>query len=175
VWSFDQHFTRYKAGSAVQQPRTEIIVTYLCLVLRSYANARFQDGMYDMMVEALGHFIVQNKVAPERIIMFRDGVSEGEFETVRERECAAIRRAIDKVFEGVPANYTGIKTQLVFLVVGKRYTYLLLCVMLDLMSAPSHHIRMFPEAPVYATCPSKLLDLTSPQSTSAWCQSSRRW
>jgi eukaryotic translation initiation factor 2C len=91
--------------------------------------------MYDMMVEAMDHFIDQNKTPPERIIMFRDGVSEGEFETVSNRECADIRRAIEQVFFKRNPNYTGPKTQIVFLIVGKRYIRLLRYMMPDLISA----------------------------------------
>jgi eukaryotic translation initiation factor 2C len=91
--------------------------------------------MYDMMVEAMNHFCDQNSMPPERIIMFRDGVSEGEFETVRDRERADIRRAIDQVFFERYPKHTGLKIQIVFLIVGKRYICPLRYMMPDLISA----------------------------------------
>jgi hypothetical protein len=53
--------------------------------------------------------------------MYRDGVSEGEFERVRQDECAAIKRAIDEVWAKRPVGYTHGKPELCFIVVGKRY------------------------------------------------------
>ena len=53
-------------------------------------------------------------MAPQRIIFYRDGVGNAQFDIVRRREIAAIRRAF--------ANFGGpeYRPQLVFLVVQKR-------------------------------------------------------
>jgi eukaryotic translation initiation factor 2C len=72
--------------------------------------------------DALLDFINRNKgMAPETVVVLRDGVSEGEFETIKREECTAIQKAIDKVWAAVPANYPGSKPLLTFIVVGKRY------------------------------------------------------
>ena len=44
-----------------------------------------------MMERALGRFIEFVKIPPRRVIFFRDGVSEGEYNTVATAELAAIQ------------------------------------------------------------------------------------
>jgi eukaryotic translation initiation factor 2C len=58
----------------VQHPRTEII-----------------DGLKEMVINAINSFGQKNNIGPERIIFFRDGVSEGEFDQVAAKEIAAIK------------------------------------------------------------------------------------
>jgi len=74
VWSHDQFATNYVAYSRVQHPRTEII-----------------DGLKEMVMDAIDSFGQRNNFGPERIIFFRDGVSEGEFDQVAKKEIAAIK------------------------------------------------------------------------------------
>jgi eukaryotic translation initiation factor 2C len=64
VFSYDQGATKYAALTDIQQPRVEII-----------------ELLQKMMEQALGRFIEVNKVPPRRVIFFRDGVSEGEYNT----------------------------------------------------------------------------------------------
>lgn len=58
----------------VQMPRLEVI----------------QD-LSEMVANAVNNFGEMNKAAPDRIILFRDGISEGEFDTVSRQEISAIR------------------------------------------------------------------------------------
>ena len=44
-----------------------------------------------MMERALGRFIELRKIPPRRVIFFRDGVSEGEYNTVATAEIEAIQ------------------------------------------------------------------------------------
>jgi hypothetical protein len=44
-----------------------------------------------MMERALGRFIEFQKIPPWRVIFFRDGVSEGEYNTVASAELEAIQ------------------------------------------------------------------------------------
>lgn len=74
VFSYDQGATRYAALTEIQQPRVEII-----------------ESLQGMMERALGRFIEFNKMPPKRLIFFRDGVSEGEYNTVATAELAAIK------------------------------------------------------------------------------------
>ena len=60
---------------------------------------------------------------PEKIIYFRDGVSEGQFDDVLNREISAIQRACRSLEDGYEPGIT-------FLVVQKR-----------------HNTRLFPENP----------------------------
>ncbi|KAK4880334.1 hypothetical protein RN001_008480 [Aquatica leii] len=88
------------------QPSTQEIITDLTNIVR----------------EHLLFFYKKNRVKPERIIFFRDGVSEGQFEIVVQSEVQAIRNAC--MMLETTGNY---KPKLTFLVVQKR-----------------HHTRFFP-------------------------------
>ena len=74
VFSYDEGATRYAALTEIQQPRVEII-----------------ESLQKMMVRALGQFIEYRKIPPRRVIFFRDGVSEGEYNTVATAELEAIQ------------------------------------------------------------------------------------
>jgi eukaryotic translation initiation factor 2C len=74
VFSYDQGATRYAALTEIQQPPVEII-----------------ELLQKMMERALGRFIEICKVPPKRIIFFRVGVSEGEYNTVVSAELEAIQ------------------------------------------------------------------------------------
>ena len=72
-----------------------------------------------MMLERLATWKSVNKSLPERILVYRDGVSESQYETVLDTEVPAIEKA---------CATSGMKgTQIAFIVVGKR-----------------HHTRFFP-------------------------------
>ena len=45
----------------------------------------------DMMIERLTAFREKSKVLPERIIVYRDGVSEGQFQQVIDEEIPKIK------------------------------------------------------------------------------------
>jgi hypothetical protein len=66
------------------------------------------------------NYIAINKRAPDHILMFRDGVSEGEYETVKQGEGVEIQKAIERIWKDVPPNYAHGKPKLTFIVVGKR-------------------------------------------------------
>ncbi|XP_064459891.1 protein argonaute-2-like [Ornithodoros turicata] len=70
----------------------------------------------DMMKDMLKAFYRATKHKPERIIFFRDGVSEGQFMEVRNREVSAIRLACQEL----SPNET-YEPALTFIVVQKRH------------------------------------------------------
>jgi eukaryotic translation initiation factor 2C len=74
VYSYDEGATRYAAITEIQQPRVEII-----------------ESLQTMMEKALERFIGICKIPPKRVIFFRDGVSEGEYNTVAAAELEAIQ------------------------------------------------------------------------------------
>lgn len=74
VWSYDLYASKYMATTSLQSPHQEIITD-----LRSMVSA------------AIGRYGDASKAAPRKIVFFRDGVSEGEFETVRAFEIQAIK------------------------------------------------------------------------------------
>jgi len=107
VFSTDNVFSRYQALAKLQQGRLETIA-----------------DLKEMMMEAIRVFWFTNKCTPDRIIFFRDGVSEGEFSQVREIEVEAIHDAIREA--GQKLSGQGVKLarplpKLTFIVVGKRH------------------------------------------------------
>jgi eukaryotic translation initiation factor 2C len=99
VFSYDEAATRYAALTEIQQPRVETI-----------------ESLQMMMERALGQFIQLRKIPPKRVIFFRDGVSEGEYNTVATAELKAIHAAIKTTVAG--RDYQILVT---FIVVGKRH------------------------------------------------------
>ncbi|EJD05760.1 Piwi-domain-containing protein [Fomitiporia mediterranea MF3/22] len=116
VSSYDESISKYISRCAVQGPRTEII-----------------EGLGSLMAYALQMFYRYRKhihstvVLPERIIVYRDGVSEGEIHKVVENEVQQIMSIIDSIYAKEKMPY---RAKLTFIVVGKR-----------------HHIRFIPKEP----------------------------
>ncbi|KAG0302454.1 Eukaryotic translation initiation factor 2C [Dissophora globulifera] len=103
VGSMDDKMARFAATVRVQTARTETIA-----------------DLADMTIELLKTFYQTCGAKPERIIFYRDGISEGQFTEVLKLEVQAIRAACARL-------ETGYKPLLTFLVVQKR-----------------HHTRFFP-------------------------------
>jgi eukaryotic translation initiation factor 2C len=107
VSSVDSTTAKYIAISRVQKGRQELI-----------------EDLEEMCTEALGKVqkyqsvVERRRVAPTRLIFYRDGVSEGQFAQVLEHELPKIKNAC-------LANK--IQPKITLIIVGKR-----------------HHIRMFP-------------------------------
>ncbi|KAG5862205.1 Protein argonaute-2, partial [Gonioctena quinquepunctata] len=84
------------------------------------------EDLEAITLEQLKYFFEMNKgMKPERIVFFRDGVSEGQFDQVRQAEIRAIRSACKKIQAN--GDY---QPKITFLVVQKR-----------------HHTRLFPTNP----------------------------
>ena len=79
------------------------------------------------MKERLRLYQERNKTLPKKVIVFRDGVSEGQFEAVLEEELPGIRKAF-RAFQSY-------KPKLTIAVCRKR-----------------HHTRFFPMDPVVRCC-----------------------
>lgn len=103
VASMDPQLSRYAAETRVQAGRTEIIAD-----LSIMAHA------------LLMKFIDSNKKRPERILFYRDGVSEGQFADVLRNEVLAIKSVCQSIAKDYDPSIT-------FVVVQKR-----------------HHARFFP-------------------------------
>lgn len=103
VASLSPDLSRFFAISSTQEARVEII-----------------DQMENMVKEALKAFYGITRRKPARILMYRDGVGEGQFSEVLQKEVGAIRRACTSLEKGYAPNIT-------FTVVQKR-----------------HHVRLFP-------------------------------
>ncbi|KAJ1508965.1 hypothetical protein HMI54_002762 [Coelomomyces lativittatus] len=95
VASADPHGARYLSSTRIQSSRQEDIV-----------------DLKGMMTELLNKFKEKSKTLPERILFYRDGVSEGQFEFVRNQEIKALKETF-KEFQ--------INPKLSFIVVQKRH------------------------------------------------------
>ncbi|RXN26229.1 argonaute-2 [Labeo rohita] len=101
--SMDAHPSRYCATVRVQQHRQDII----------------QD-LATMVRELLIQFYKSTRFKPTRIIYYRDGISEGQFNQVLQHELLAIREACIKLEKDYQPGIT-------FVVVQKRHHTRLFC------------------------------------------------
>ncbi|BFZ11365.1 hypothetical protein BsWGS_14404 [Bradybaena similaris] len=103
VGSMDAHPSRYSATVRVQEHRQEII-----------------KDLATMVKELLLQFYRATRFKPTRIIFYRDGVSEGQFNTVLSHELRAVREACIRLEEEYQPGIT-------FIVVQKRHHTRLFC------------------------------------------------
>ncbi|KAG7176231.1 argonaute 2-like 1, partial [Homarus americanus] len=103
VGSMDAHPSRYAATVRVQQHRQEVI-----------------QELSSMVKELLIQFYKSTRFKPNRIILYRDGVSEGQFQTVLQHELTAMREACIKL----EADY---KPGITYIAVQKRHHTRLFC------------------------------------------------
>ncbi|EKM56707.1 uncharacterized protein PHACADRAFT_141577 [Phanerochaete carnosa HHB-10118-sp] len=106
VASIDQHFGQFPCSLRMQESKKEMV-----------------SDLADMMVERLQAFQQTNKgTLPDRIIVYRDGVSEGQFNIVIKDEMPEIKKAFRK-FD----RQQSYMPKLTIVICGKR-----------------HHTRFFP-------------------------------
>ncbi|CAK5264708.1 unnamed protein product [Mycena citricolor] len=80
VASIDNQFAQFPASMRIQETKKEMVTE-----------------MEDMMVERLKAFQGRNQnKLPDRILVYRDGVSEGQFKIVREDELPSMKRAFKR-------------------------------------------------------------------------------
>ncbi|SLM41349.1 Stem cell self-renewal protein Piwi [Lasallia pustulata] len=109
VASIDDRYGQWPASVCCQESRKEMV-----------------SGLEDMMVERLRIYQRHNNQAlPQNIIVYRDGVSEGQYQTVLIAESPAIDAAIRRVY---PPK--GAMAKVSIIIVGKR-----------------HHTRFYPTKP----------------------------
>jgi eukaryotic translation initiation factor 2C len=77
------------------------------------------EGMKDMMVDRLLLYKKKNKALPQRVIFYRDGVSEGQFDLVLKHELPLIQEAFKKVYGPKDPKPT-----LSIIICGKRYIFI---------------------------------------------------
>ncbi|KAJ3068788.1 hypothetical protein HDU98_008096 [Podochytrium sp. JEL0797] len=99
VASMDSKFAEYRAGIKVQGPREEII-----------------SDLHTLATDHLKMFALRAKGRmPDRLIFFRDGVSEGQFGEVALQEVQKLKQALTNAGAGT--------CKLTFLVVNKRHSH----------------------------------------------------
>ncbi|XP_031786529.1 protein argonaute-2 [Nasonia vitripennis] len=104
--SHDPNAFKYNVEIRLQRPKQEIIV-----------------DLAEIMKIQLKYFYTSTGYKPERLIFYRDGVSDGQFGQIMHAELLAIRNAC----QSIEADY---RPKITFLVVQKR-----------------HHTRLFPTDP----------------------------
>lgn len=121
VGSMDAHPSRYAATVRVQQHRQ----------IGLSSSTPYQNGtalsateviqeLSSMVKELLIQFYKSTRFKPNRIILYRDGVSEGQFQTVLQHELTAMREACIKL----EADY---KPGITYIAVQKRHHTRLFC------------------------------------------------
>ena len=98
VGSYDNEFSNYYTTVSMQPKSREEMIKYLDV----------------MTVELLTNYRKKQKCLPQRIIFYRDGVSEGQFQHVIDNEYPLLTQAFAKL----DAKY---KPKLTFIVVQKRH------------------------------------------------------
>lgn len=123
VGSMDAHPSRYAATVRVQQHRQEIIQELSSMV--RYGTKIFETYLRHLLMLFFRELLIMfykstGGYKPHRIILYRDGVSEGQFLQVLQHELTAIREACIKL----EADY---KPGITFIVVQKRHHTRLFC------------------------------------------------
>lgn len=107
VGSLDAEATQY-SGMCLQQGAKEEVIPQ-----RNMANA---------VLTRLKAFVDHSKVWPQQIIMFRDGVSEGQFKAALDQEVQAIKMVIDRMNTGIyPAAKGKYAPKIMYLTAVKRH------------------------------------------------------
>ncbi|XP_015785548.1 protein argonaute-2 [Tetranychus urticae] len=113
VASLDENQTQYAASVRVQQRSNEEIIL----------------DLPDMVYELLNTYVNKNmktdsksvdNILPERLIFYRDGVSDGQFSKVMEKEIERMPEAFEKISKkfGLKVSY---RPKVTFIVVQKRH------------------------------------------------------
>ncbi|KAL7268875.1 hypothetical protein RUND412_008489 [Rhizina undulata] len=97
VASIDAYYTQYPASLRLQASRQEMIAE-----------------LEDMVVERLKLWVSINRRYPESILVYRDGVSEGQFQIVLKEELPQIYKACERI----QSNY---RPKITVIIVGKRH------------------------------------------------------
>ncbi|RDB23947.1 Protein argonaute-3 [Hypsizygus marmoreus] len=100
VASVDQHFAQYPASLEIQETKKEMVT-----------------NLAKMVFERLTLFKTRSGRLPQRVLVYRDGVSEGQFPIVVEEELPAIKAAFKK-FDTAQAPY---RPKLSIVICGKRH------------------------------------------------------
>ncbi len=94
VASYDIKMSRYGAAVRLQTTRQEIIA-----------------DLGGMIKEHLNNFVKLNRRRPERLLYYRDGVSDGQYAAVLKDEVASIKRACGEFAEGYAPTLTVVIVQ----------------------------------------------------------------
>jgi len=99
VASIDSSFVQFPASLRCQETKKEMIT-----------------DLASMMIERLMFYAEKNQALPDRVFVYRDGVSEGQFNTVLEEELPKILEAFKRVPQRKPY-----RPLLTIIICGKRH------------------------------------------------------
>ncbi|KAJ3494420.1 hypothetical protein NLJ89_g10812 [Agrocybe chaxingu] len=114
VASVDDSFVQFPASLRIQETKKEML-----------------DELQSMLIERLLVYEKNNRTLPARIFVYRDGVSEGQFDAVLQEELPQMLEAFKKL--NTKERKTPYKPQLSVIICGKR-----------------HHARFYPTNSQYA-------------------------
>ncbi|KAG9315634.1 argonaute-like protein [Chiua virens] len=104
VANVDGHFAQFPASLRCQETRKEMIT-----------------NLSEMMVERLKRYEAVSRTLPDRVLVFRDGVSEGQFDTVLEQELPQIIDAFGRVNPKGGPQGKPYRPTLTIVICGKRH------------------------------------------------------
>ncbi|RDB21860.1 Protein argonaute 1B [Hypsizygus marmoreus] len=102
VANVDDSFVQFPASLRIQQSKKEML-----------------DELRDMLVERLLLYEKKNRMLPQRIFVFRDGVSEGQFDVTLQEELPQILEAFKRM--ETKERKTKYRPQLSIVICGKRH------------------------------------------------------
>lgn len=119
--------THPSPGSASNAPSVAGMVASVDRILGQWpAELRIQrsrqemvTGLDEMLQGRLNHWMTHNKRLPENIVIYRDGVSEGQYQQVVEHEVPLLKSACESMYP--PQDTRGGLPRLSVIVVGKRH------------------------------------------------------
>ncbi|KAH8829523.1 Piwi domain-containing protein [Flagelloscypha sp. PMI_526] len=124
VYSHDQYATKYAAITGIQPSRQEYIENLHGMVVRAFRS-------FTNLTSSEKH---QKGFLPRRVFFFRDGISEGEFDRVGEKEMQAIQGEFLRIFDFTSAHFLIVEAcnvagkghgspipKFTYIVVGKRH------------------------------------------------------
>ncbi|KAF7290752.1 Argonaute-like protein [Mycena indigotica] len=120
VASVDDDFVQFPASLRLQKPE------------QNRQSKEMLTELRDMLVERLLVYEKKNGTLPQRIMVFRDGVSEGQFDTVIREEKSQILEAFGKLSTAARGSRP-YRPQFAIIICGKR-----------------HHARFYPTDSQYA-------------------------
>ena len=99
VASIDKNYGQWPGSVGCQESNTEMV-----------------ENLKDMMKERLNLWITKNNNRkPSKILIYRDGVSEGQYTEVIEKELKKVREACDEIYGKIS------RVSITIVVVGKRH------------------------------------------------------
>ncbi|KIO06004.1 hypothetical protein M404DRAFT_999229 [Pisolithus tinctorius Marx 270] len=123
VGSVDDRFVQFPASLRCQESKKEMMGEK-----GTESKKETITHLTEMIIERLHRYREVSKALPDRVFVYRDGVSEGQFDQVLEVELPDILDAFRRVNGGKPYRPT-----LTIIICGKR-----------------HHVKFFPDRPEFA-------------------------